>query len=193
MKTKKMACVLAVVLFAWCSIGLAAAQDKYPVKGKHGGGNATPAEAYAMVQKDPGNTFIIDIRTRYEYQDIGHPEGAYNIPLKFYTTKVGQKGYIMVANGNFCNDLKASFNPQTDTMLFLCRSAGRSVKAVNIAMGCGFAKSYNVLAGFEGDKIKDKANPDYGKRTLAGWRADGLPWTYHMDHKLMYKPDLATK
>ena len=74
--------MLLVLVFS----GIALAQDVYPVKGKHKGGDVTPSEAYQMLKQDPKNTFMVDVRTRYEYQDIGHPPGAYNIPWKFYTT-----------------------------------------------------------------------------------------------------------
>ena len=37
-------------------------------------------------------------------------------------------------------------------MLFLCRSGGRSHNAAMIATQAGYAESYNVLEGFEGDK-----------------------------------------
>ncbi len=175
--------------------GLASAQDVYPVKGKHKGGNVTPIQAYKMLQADPEHTFLVDVRTRYEYQDIGHPVGAYNIPWKFYTVDVGKKGYKKAVNKNFGKDLLARFNPETDTLLMLCRSAQRTIASSTAAVDAGFKpdKVLNVLGGFEGDKIKDKNSPFYGKRMLGGWRLEGLPWTYSMDPKLMYQPDLAAK
>jgi hypothetical protein len=47
---------------------------------------------------------------------------------------------------------------------------------------------FNVLGGFEGDKVKDKNSPFAGKRIVGGWRLENLPWTYKMDPKLMYQP-----
>lgn len=191
MKLGKISYLAAIFIFVCCTFVQAAEQDKYPIKGEHKGGDVTPAQAYDMLQKDPEHTFLVDIRTRYEYQDIGHPVGAYNIPFKFYTTQAGEKGYNKVANANFCKDLMARFNPETDTLLFMCRSAHRSVGACNVAADCGFKKVYNLLSGFEGDKIKDKNSPDYGKRMLAGWRIEGLPWSYKMEQNLMYQPDIS--
>jgi rhodanese-related sulfurtransferase len=164
----------------------------YPVKGKHKGGDATPKESYEMLQKNPKNTFLVDVRTRHEYMDIGHPIGAYHIPWKFYSTDVGKRGYQKVLNKNFCSDLKARFNPKTDTLLLLCRSAARTIAASTAAVDCGFKKDkgFNVLGGFEGDTVKDKGSPHYGKRMVGGWRLEGLQWTYRMDPKLMYQPDL---
>ncbi|MCF6291253.1 MAG: hypothetical protein L3J03_09710 [Desulfobacterales bacterium] len=190
---KKVHLLTLVMVMVLGSVALAFAQPKYPVKGKHLGGDVTPKQAYAMLQKDPGHTFLVDVRTRYEYQDIGHPVGAYNIPWKFYTGKVGKKGYGKVLNKNFKDDLLARFNPETDTLLLMCRSAARTIAASTAAVEAGFKqdKVFNILAGFEGDKVKDKSSRFYGKRRVAGWRLDGLPWTYGMDHKLMYQRDLA--
>ena len=191
MKKTTMGMITAVFLFTVAATALA--QEKYPIKGQHKGGDITPAQAYEMLQKDPEHTFLVDVRTRYEYQDIGHPVGAYNIPWKFYTTKVDAKGYAKTTNPNFSKDLLARFNPETDTLLLMCRSAHRTIPATTAAVDAGFKadKVYNVLAGFEGDKIKDKDSPWYGKRRVAGWRLENLPWTYHMDHNLMYQSDLA--
>jgi rhodanese-related sulfurtransferase len=190
-KVKKIFIVTLMMVFVFSTLAIAG-QAKYPIKGEHKGGDVTPKQAYDMVKKDPKNTFLVDVRTRIEYQDIGHPVNSYNIPWKFYTTKVGKKGYKKTLNKNFCNDLKARFNPKTDTVLLLCRSAQRTIAASTAAVDCGFKedKVFNVLGGFEGDKVKDKNSPYYGKRRVAGWRLDGLPWTYKMDKKLMYKSDL---
>lgn len=190
MKRKTLILTL-IMVFAISGLAFAE-QAVYPIKGKHKGGDLTPVEAYKMLQKDPEHTFLVDVRTRYEYQDIGHPIGAYNIPLRFYSIEVGRKGYIMVSNKNFANDLKTRFNPETDTLLFLCRSGGRSVAAANAAVKAGFKtdKVFNVMGGFEGDKVKNKESPFYGKRHVGGWRLEGMPWTYKMDSKRIYQPDL---
>ena len=187
---KKILATTLVLLFA-LSVPVFAEQQKYPIKGPHKGGDVTPRQAYEMLQKDPGHTFLVDVRTRYEYQDVGHPVGAYNIPWKFYTTEVGKKGYNKALNTNFGKDLLARFNPETDTLLLLCRSAARTIDASTAAVDAGFKedKVFNVLAGFEGDKVQDKNSPFYGKRRLAGWRLENLPWTYQIDAKLIYQPD----
>lgn len=190
---KRISILSMILVFVFSSFAVAGGQHTvYPIKGKHKGGDVTPKEAYKMLQKDTKNTFLVDVRTRIEYQDIGHPVGAYNIPWKFYTTKVGKKGYGKTRNANFCNDLKAQFNPKTDTLLMLCRSAKRTIASTTAAVDCGFKpdKVFNVLGGFEGDKVKDKTSPFYGQRMMGSWRLEGLPWTYKMDRKLMYQPDL---
>ena len=194
MKGTKKICILALVaVFTLSAFAIAAQQAKYPVKGKHKGGDVTPKQAYEMLKKNPENTFLVDVRTRYEYQDVGHPTGAYNIPWMFSTTKVTRRGYAKVLNKNFCRDLKARFNTETDTLLLMCRSAQRTIPASTAAVDCGFRedKVFNVLGGFEGDKVKDRNSPYYGKRRVAGWRLEGLPWTYNMAPEYMYQPDLG--
>lgn len=104
---KKAGMILTILIFIAANAAGALAQEKYPVKGEHPGGNITPQQAYEMMQKDPDHTFLVDVRTRYEYQDIGHPVNAYNIPFLFYTTKLGKKGYEKALNTNFAQDLLA--------------------------------------------------------------------------------------
>ncbi len=190
MKKIKPILIFALVIVFSTAV-LALGQDVYPIKGKHKGGDVTPMQAYNMLKTDPSRTFLVDVRTRYEYQDIGHPNGAYNIPYKFYVTQVGKKGYKKTVNKDFGKDLKALFNPKTDTLLLLCRSAARTIGASTAAVEAGFQpdKVFNILGGFEGDKIKDKNSPFAGQRMLGGWRLEGLPWTYKMSSKLMYQPD----
>lgn len=166
---------------------------KYPVKAEHDGGNVTPSQAYEMVKKDPAHTFIVDTRTRAEYQLIGHPVGSYNIPKKFWTGKMGEKKYGMVDNVQFEKDLLERFNPKTDKLIFMCRSGKRSCLACRSAINAGWdAKNVcNMLGGFEGDKVKNPSSIYNGQRKLGGWRNEGLPSSYHMDKAVLYKADLA--
>jgi rhodanese-related sulfurtransferase len=145
-----------------------------------------------MIQKDGEHTFLVDCRTRAEYQYVGHPEGAYNIPIRFLSTDAGDTGYKEIDNPEFGKALLDRFNPETDTLIILCRSGNRSCKGCNEAIKVGFneEKVFNMMGGFEGGKNKNKASIYHGKRWAGGWKAEGLPWTYKMDKKLMYKQDV---
>jgi rhodanese-related sulfurtransferase len=145
--------LLSIILIA--SDTGAAHKGIYAVKRPHGGMNVKPKGALELIQKNPDHSFIVDVRTRYEYQDIGHAEGSHNIPFLFYSTEVGKKGYKKIMNMNFCSDLKARFNPDTDSLYMMCRSGERSTLAVDKAIACGYGvdKVYNILGGFEGDKV----------------------------------------
>lgn len=158
----------------------------------HLGGDLTPVEAFTMLAKDPGHTFLVDCRTRAEFQYVGHPVNAYNIPLRFLSAVPGKKGYIEVDNPNFAKDLLARFNPETDTLIILCRSGNRSCTACNEAIKAGFMedKVFNMMGGFEGGKNKNKKSAFYGQRWAGGWRLEGLPWTYKMTREFMYRSDL---
>jgi len=190
----KKALWISVALGVFVFTGFAAAEHwQYKIVKPHKGGDVTPEQAYEMVRKDPKHTFIVDVRTRPEYQLIGHPAGAYHVPLKFWNGKLGKKKYGMSSNPNFANDLKARFNPQTDTLIFMCRSGGRSCAAAEAAASAGWPaeKVFNLLGGFEGGKVKTKGSIYYGQRKLGGWRNAGLPWIYKIDKNLAYKADLA--
>lgn len=163
---------------------------KYKAKGKHGGLDVTPTKAYEMVQANPENHFLIDVRTRAEYEFIGHYNNAYNIPLKFFTNELGKKGYKKLANNSFCSDLKKKFDPEKDKLFFICRSGKRTIKASLKAIQCGFKAEnvHNIMGGFEGDKIKDNNHEKYGQRLINGWKNEGLPWTYKIEKKYSYNP-----
>jgi rhodanese-related sulfurtransferase len=172
------------------SIPIAAAGTlyQYSVKHKdHAGSDVTPSEAFKMVQAD-AHTFIVDVRTRPEYVLVGHPTMACHIPIKFWTGKHTTKGYGMAMNGSFAQDLKSRFDPKTDTLIFMCRSGARSCAAADAAAKIGWPtnKIYNMLGGFEGDKVKNADSVFNGKRTMGGWKNEGLPWTYKVDDKLAY-------
>jgi rhodanese-related sulfurtransferase len=70
----------------------------------------------------------------------------------------------------------------------MCRSGHRSAASIEKLAKAGFKNVYNIYDGFEGDKVKDKNDPNYGKRTIKGWRNAGAPWTYDLDINLMYLP-----
>ncbi len=165
----------------------------YKIKVEHDGGNVTPSQAYEIVEKDTGHTFIVDTRTRAEYQLIGHPVGAYNIPKKFWTGKIGEKKYGMTDNLSYEKDLLERFNPAHDKLIFMCRSGKRSCLACKAAIKAGWNPKdvCNMLGGFEGDKIKNKSSIYSGQRKFGGWKNVGLPWTYNIDKKLVYKADIT--
>jgi len=187
---KSIICLLACLLLFG---GTAFGGYKYKIKAEHKGCNVTPSQAYEMVQKNTNHTFIVDVRTRAEYQLIGHPAGAYNIPYKFWNGKLGEKKYSMTGNSNFEKDLLAKFNPATDKLIFMCRSGKRSCLSCKAAINAGWNPKNvcNVLGGFEGDKIKNKDSIYNGQRKLGGWKNEGLPLTYNIDEKLVYQADLT--
>jgi hypothetical protein len=70
-------------------------------------------EAYDMLNAVP-NTYLIDVRTRAEYQFVGHPFKAYLYPYQFFThnfAKGGEKpGYqLSVKNKAFLEQIGKAF------------------------------------------------------------------------------------
>jgi rhodanese-related sulfurtransferase len=148
----------------------------------------TAIEAYAQWKGDPDNVKIIDVRTPEEYVFIGHPAMAWNVPFSFITSEwdAESKKYVMKSNPNFVAQVKRIVK-STDTILVTCRSGQRSGPAVNLLAQAGFENVYSVIDGVEGDKVKDPSNIFVGKRMKNGWKNAGLPWTYDLDPKLVYK------
>lgn len=165
-------------------------------------------EAYDMLNTVP-DTYLIDVRTRAEYQFVGHPINAYLFPYMFLTDKLQKKdGEIEYrfneVNKNFVEEISKVFK-KTDNLLILCRDGTRSAFAVKDLVKAGFEKVYDVEDGFEGprfptfkDSNKDKFYRQLAKRNNIqgfderrhyGWQWWGLPWTYDMDPKFIYPPD----
>jgi rhodanese-related sulfurtransferase len=123
----------------------------------------TAADAYGEWKADPENVKLIDVRTPEEFRMIGFPEMAAKIPLSASQQFVGQVRRVAGPN---------------DTVLLICRSGNRSVTAVEMLARAGYRNAYTVVDGFEGDRESDPSSPDYGKRTVNGWKNAGLPWTH---------------
>ncbi len=166
-------------------------------------------EAYDMLNTVP-DTYLIDVRTRAEYQLVGHPINAYLFPYMFMGNKLRKKddkyGYgINIKNKAFTEEIGKVFK-KTDNLLIISRDGRRSALAVKELMDAGFKKTYDVKNGFEGPEFpffKDsnkqkfyrqlaKRNKIYGfnHRRHYGWQWWGLPWTYEIDPKFIYPPDL---
>ncbi|MCM0756755.1 rhodanese-like domain-containing protein [Desulfovibrio aminophilus] len=146
-------------------------------------------EAYAMWQASPDKVFIVDVRTPEEYDFVGHPAMARNVPVQTWAGKwdTEKKSMPLVDNPAFVSTMKKLHKPG-DTLILMCRSGHRSAKAIAKLAEAGFTNVYNMIDGFEGDKVEDKANSEFGKRVLNGWRNSKLPWTYALDEKLIYMP-----
>ena len=166
-------------------------------------------EAYDMLNTVP-NTFLIDVRTQAEYQFVGHPFKAYLYPYQFFTNqfvKGGENpGYLLSPkNKNFLDQIGKVFR-KTDNLLILCRDGARSALAARDLVNAGYKNVYDVTDGFEGADFPAHENENRHKfyRQLAkrnkiygfehrrhyGWQYWGLPWTYEMDPKYIYPPDL---
>jgi len=130
--------------------------------------NVAPREVWSALQADP-LAQLVDVRTDAEWTFVGLPDLSAAgktpalIPWQIFPT--------MQVNTGFADQLKqAGFTPE-NRIYFLCRSGVRSLAAANAAIAAGFPLAFNIADGFEGP-------PDgQGHRgTVAGWKAEDLPW-----------------
>lgn len=151
-------------------------------------------KAYDKWKANPEEVTILDVRTPEEYIFVGHPEMAWNVPLKIatYETVEGHPELVMKLTPDFVDRVKTIVEP-TDTIFVTCRSGGRGAEAVNLLADAGFENVYNIIDGFEGDTVKDEDSAYYGKRRKNGWKNSGRPWTYEVDPAKMLLPGLLQK
>jgi rhodanese-related sulfurtransferase len=169
-------------------------------------------EAYDMLNTVP-DTYLIDVRTRAEYQFVGHAPMAHLFPLYFMSDQLVQKDeqweYQLTNNNKlFVEEISKKFQ-KANNLLIISRDGSRSILAARQLIKAGFKNVYNVKDGFEGapfptyeDQNKDKFYrqlakrnkiPAYNHRRFYGWQWWGLPWTYDIDPKYIYPPDTVVK
>jgi len=128
-------------------------------------GAVTPQEALDLIQAMP-NVRLIDVRTNAERDWVGRvaiPDAQHGA-VQWSTYPGG------VPNPDFVQQLAAVAQPD-DVLLFLCRSGVRSRHAAKLATEHGYANSFDILEGFEGDK-----DADGHRKNVGGWCKAGLPW-----------------
>tara|TARA_Y100000813_G_C24003582_1_gene277027 strand:+ start:157 stop:579 length:423 start_codon:yes stop_codon:yes gene_type:complete len=131
-------------------------------------GDISPEDAWKVLETDP-KAVLVDVRTHAEWAYVGLPDvSSLGKDLKMISWVLFPKGDI---NTEFVDDLEDQVPDQDATVLFLCRSGVRSIAAAQAATQAGYAKSFNILTGFEGDK--DDAQH---RGTVGGWKVAGLPW-----------------
>ncbi|HEX8603996.1 MAG TPA: rhodanese-like domain-containing protein [Pseudoduganella sp.] len=128
-------------------------------------GAVTPQEAHALLQDNPAAK-LIDVRTNAERDWVGRVAvaDAQHSAVQWSTYPGG------VPNPDFIGQL-AAVAGKDDVLLFLCRSGVRSRHAAKLATENGYANSFDILEGFEGDK-----DGEGHRKTLGGWCKAGLPW-----------------
>ena len=122
-------------------------------------GLLTPKEAWTLLEA--GAIDLVDTRTRAERDLIGYVPGSKPVEWYDYPAKTRNAGFV--------DELREAVREERP-VAFLCRSGVRSHHAAALATQHGYAKAFNVLEGFEGDKNAS------GQRRLNGWQVAGLPW-----------------
>ena len=129
-------------------------------------GAVTPQEAYALLQNDP-NVKLVDVRTNAERDWIGRPgiTPEQHLAVQWNLYPGGTQ------NADFLSQL-SQVAGKNSTLLFLCRGAVRSKHAAKLAAENGYAHSFDILEGFEGEK-----DAEGHRKNVNGWCHAGLPWT----------------
>ena len=140
---------------------LAEAHKRALARGLPYEGALLPAEAAQLLQEHP-NAFLIDVRSRAEWDFVGRVPDAVEIEWKSYPG--------MQLNPRFMEELTRQV-PKDAIAMFLCRSGGRSHDTAMLAARTGYTAAYNVLEGFEGDR-----DADGHRNSINGWRVADLPW-----------------
>ena len=122
-------------------------------------GALRPSEAFRLMQ---AGAKLIDVRTQAELYWVGQVPGATWVEWNSYPGGA--------LNQEFVHQL-AAVAGKNETLLFLCRSGGRSHFAASVAAQAGWRDCYNVLEGFEGDR-----DTSQHRGNLNGWKTAGLPW-----------------
>ena len=145
-----------------------------------------------MWKADPERIKVLDVRTSIEYATNGHPEMAANVPVAFiyYKMDINKYDYPVAVNTDFVASVSKRFKLD-DTILAICRSGTRSAIAVNFLAKAGFTKVYNIIDGFDGDKVEDPGSIWHGVRRRNGWKNSVVPWTYQFDPTLVWIPTEA--
>lgn len=123
-----------------------------------------PKEAFSALQAD-SSAMLIDVRDQLEFNFIGHPLNASNLPWKIWSNCAWS------ANPDFLAQVY-SLAPDKETPIFLlCRSGQRSLEAANTLAEHGYSHLTNIEEGFEGSLDNNKH-----RSAVGGWRFHGLPW-----------------
>ena len=154
----------------------------------------TASEAYSKWQADPDSVMVLDVRTTEEYLYVGHAPMAWNVPFasQTYEWDAAKRYFGFQPNPAFITQVK-EIAGESDTILVMCRSGGRSAMAVNRLTEAGFSNVYQIIDGFEGDPVKDAGSVYNGQRLRNGWKNSGIPWTYQPDPERMRFADGLTK
>ncbi|MBX9593569.1 MAG: rhodanese-like domain-containing protein [Roseomonas sp.] len=130
--------------------------------------DVSPRATFQALAEDP-EAVLVDVRTDAEWNFVGVPDVSelgkqvVLIPWQVYPT--------MQMNGAFAEHLRRAGASPASKLYFICRSGARSLAAGQAAQAAGFPHAFNVADGFEGP-----VDAEGHRGSVAGWKADGLPW-----------------
>ena len=167
-----------------------------PIKRTKVGQYLSAQEAASFVTKSGSKALFLDIRTPAEVMFVGMPTMAdanvpYMVEPDFPSWDEAKATLKLESNSDFVSEVRRRLNEKRlgsdSSIVLICRSGDRSAAAANLLTEAGLKNVYSVVDGFEGDLAKD--GPKAGQRVVNGWKNAGLPWSYALDRKKMYKLD----
>jgi len=153
-------------------------------------------EAAGFLAKPGSKALFLDVRTPAEVMFVGMPTMAdanvpYMVEPDFPAWDDAKATLKLESNSDFVSEVRRRLNAKglgsDSAIVLICRSGDRSAVAANLLAEAGLKNVYSVVDGFEGDLAKD--GPKAGQRAVNGWKNAGLPWSYNLDKKKMYKID----
>lgn len=130
----------------------------------------TPPEAWEILQSNP-DAILVDVRTSMEFEYVGHPMNAINIPWKEAPDWQINQDFVAQVKKTLSDRKGAGEDIESLPVLTICRSGKRSMAAAEELIRQGFREVYNIEQGFEGDRDGAKH-----RSTINGWRFYNLPW-----------------
>lgn len=127
-----------------------------------------PSKAWSLLQ-EKSDAYLIDVRTIAEWKFVGIPNlDSLNKDLITIEWRTFPN---MEINPNFANDLEKLVSDKNATLIFLCRTGGRSAESATRMHQIGYKNCYNVETGFEG-----ALDTNSHRGLTDGWKASNLPW-----------------
>ena len=121
-----------------------------------------PAGAKEILEGDP-DVRTLDVRSEQEFA-MGHIEGAYNVPLLFFTPQG------MQPNPAFVEAVQKHFETE-ERLVLVCKAGVRSARACELLEQVGFGRLINMHGGMVA------ATDPYGNVSEPGWTLCGHPTT----------------
>jgi len=130
----------------------------------------TPPEAWEILQSS-ADAILLDVRTNIEFEYVGHPMNAINIPWQEAPDWEIKQDFVDLVRKELAARTVIDMDVETLPVLTICRSGKRSLAAAEALSNNGFRNVYNIEQGFEGDRDGTKH-----RSTINGWRFHNLPW-----------------
>jgi rhodanese-related sulfurtransferase len=128
-----------------------------------------PKQAWECLRQRP-EALLLDVRSRVEFDYVGHPVGAVHVPWQEYPDWRADPEFVAKVKHNL-KALRPDSAPEDVPVLALCRSGARSMAAARALAEAGYRHVYNIQEGFEGAQDAQRH-----RGTINGWRFHGLPW-----------------